>query len=81
MPTAESLNQKVTGNASHFKKLFAHKPVMPLSDALEKDTTEADTQSISPSNTPQQDQEHTEDVTEPILRKSTYMLIPTRRLI
>lgn len=54
---------------------------MPLSDALEKDTTEADTQSISPSNTPQQDQEHTEDVTEPILRKSTYMLIPTRRLI
>lgn len=54
---------------------------MPLSDVLEKDTTEADTQSISPSNTPEQDQEHTKDVTEPILRKSTCMLIPTRRLI
>ncbi|KAJ7324053.1 hypothetical protein OS493_030226 [Desmophyllum pertusum] len=71
-----------------FKKLLSEsdKPVTPLSDSLEEDTTDVNTQSNSSSYIPASVQEHTNSplyviLTEPVPRRSTRVSVPPKRLI
>ena len=92
MLTAESADQEVTWNSSHFKKLLADdSTTFRTSQSLEGETVDLDTESSPPSSIPVPVQESTDSLvepggnaeipSEPVRGRSARVSVPPKRLI